>query len=116
MYHRAVDLNRFLGERTPRWTELEGLLERVERGGLHTLPVAEAQRFAALYRTVSGDLMVARTRTANAEVVDYLNDLVARAYVQVYRSPRLRLGCLLHMCSNQHTLHMLLHMTIQMHI
>jgi uncharacterized membrane protein SpoIIM required for sporulation len=91
VYHRAVDLNRFLGERTPRWTELEGLLERVERGGLHTLPVAEAQRFAALYRTVSGDLMVARTRTANAEVVDYLNDLVARAYVQVYRSPRLRL-------------------------
>jgi len=85
-----VDLNRFLEERSPRWQELEGLLARLERGGLHTLPVADARQFVALYRLASGDLMMARSRSASVEVVDYLNDLVARAYVHVYHGPRIR--------------------------
>ena len=87
-----MDVRSFLEDRSARWLELERLLERVEGAGLAGLPIDEARRFVALYRSASGDLMMARSRSASADVVDYLNDLVARAYVHVYRGPPLRLG------------------------
>lgn len=88
---RAADLNQFLARREGGWRRLEMLLERVEAGGLAQLSSAEVREFGALYRRASSDLVTARAKTANAEVLQYLNDLVARAYAQVYRSRRFRL-------------------------
>lgn len=87
---RATDINAFLNRRQPNWTRLEALLLRVEQHGLHTLTPAEVREFGILYRRTSSDLVSARAKTANAEVLQYLNDLVARAYSQVYRSRRFR--------------------------
>jgi len=87
---RGSDLNRFLNRRRSDWDRLEVLLRRVEEAGLNRLPPAEAREFGTLYRRASSDLVTARAKTANAEVLDYLNDLVARAYAQVYRSRRFR--------------------------
>lgn len=81
---KGFDVNRFLGERRPEWEELEDLLARVEGSGLATLGIDGARRFGKLYRSVSSDLIRARTERVDASVTDYLNDLVARAYAQIH--------------------------------
>jgi len=85
---RTTDINQFLNRRQDNWRRLEALLQRVEATGLQSLSSPEAREFGTLYRRASSDLVTARAKTANAEVLDYLNDLVARAYAQVYRSRR----------------------------
>jgi uncharacterized membrane protein SpoIIM required for sporulation len=87
---RATDINQFLNRRRDNWNRLEALLQRVEAGGLRGLPPAEAREFGVLYRRASSDLVTARAKTANAEILEYLNDLVARSYAQIYRSRRFR--------------------------
>jgi uncharacterized membrane protein SpoIIM required for sporulation len=86
------DLDEFIHRRRLRWTRFEALLERVEASGLRSLPPDEVREFGRLYRRASSDLLTARARTANAEILDYLNDLVARGYSQVYRSRRISLA------------------------
>jgi uncharacterized membrane protein SpoIIM required for sporulation len=88
---RTSDLNQFLNRREPNWRRLEALLQRVEERGLESLSAADVREFGILYRRASSDLVTARAKTANAEVLEYLNDLVARAYAQVYRSRRFHL-------------------------
>jgi uncharacterized membrane protein SpoIIM required for sporulation len=81
---KGFDVNRFLGERRPDWEALETMLARVESRGLGTLGIDGARRFGKLYRSVSSDLIRARTELVDASVVDYLNDLVARSYAHVH--------------------------------
>ena len=40
-----------------------------------------------LYRQASGDLAYLSTHSSNADVVNYLNNLVGRAYTEIYRHP-----------------------------
>lgn len=80
----GFDVNRFLRERRPEWEELESLLSRVEREGMAALGIEGARRFGKLYRSVSSDLIRARTELVDAAVTDYLNDLVARSYAQIH--------------------------------
>ncbi|MBM3457812.1 MAG: stage II sporulation protein M [Armatimonadetes bacterium] len=86
--HQPGDLNQFLVRRQPDWTRLEQLLAQVEQQGLSRLSFPELREFGRLYRRASSDLIAARARTANAGVLEYLNDLVARSYSQIYRSSR----------------------------
>ena len=81
---RGFDVNRFVEERTPVWTRLEQMLKQVERNGLASLSLAAARDFGKLYRAVSSDLIRARTEIVNATIVDYLNDVVARAYAVMH--------------------------------
>jgi uncharacterized membrane protein SpoIIM required for sporulation len=91
----GFDVNRFVEERGAAWSRLEHLLSQIEQSGLATLDLAGAREFGRLYRAVSSDLLRARTKLVNAAVVDYINDLVARAYAvqhgttQVARGRRL---------------------------
>ena len=85
---RPTDINQFLTRRQESWRRLETLLERVEAGSLQRLSPEEVREFGVLYRRASSDLVTARAKTANAEVLQYLNDLVARAYAQIYRTRR----------------------------
>jgi uncharacterized membrane protein SpoIIM required for sporulation len=87
---RTTDINQFLVRRQDSWRRLEALLQQVEEQGLQQLSSIEVREFGILYRRASSDLVTARAKTANAEILEYLNDLVARAYSQVYRSRRLQ--------------------------
>ncbi|HTE21347.1 MAG TPA: stage II sporulation protein M, partial [Armatimonadota bacterium] len=69
---RTTDINQFLNRRQDQWRRLEVLLQRVEGGGLGGLSVAEVREFGILYRRASSDLVTARAKTANAEVLEYL--------------------------------------------
>jgi uncharacterized membrane protein SpoIIM required for sporulation len=84
---QGFDVNRFVAERTAAWTRLEQLLRRAELGGLSVLDLATARELSKLYRAVSSDLIRARTEHVNAGVVDYLNDIVARAYAVIHGAP-----------------------------
>ncbi len=81
---KGFDVNRFLTERRPDWEALSGLLAQIERAGLRSLGIDGARRFGKLYRSVSSDLIRARTELVDASVTEYLNDLVARAYAHVH--------------------------------
>lgn len=92
-----MDLNAFIEERRPRWRKLERLVEQAEAGGMATVAtrvkvepgqdrgVVAARDLAELYRGACADLIRARTETANAELIGYLNGLVGRAYGVIYR-------------------------------
>ena len=81
---QGFDVNRFVDERTPVWTRLEQVLRRAEQEGLASLQLSGARELSRLYRAVSSDLIRARTEQVNAGVVDYLNDIVARAYAIIH--------------------------------
>jgi uncharacterized membrane protein SpoIIM required for sporulation len=84
---QGFDVNHFIDERTPAWTRLEQLLRRAESSGLASLELSTARELGKLYRAVSSDLIRARTERVNASVVDYLNDVVARAYTVIHGAP-----------------------------
>ena len=68
--------------------ELESLIARVEAWGLGTLTAAELSRLPVLYRATLSSLSVARAISLDANVVEYLESLAARAYVCVYGAKR----------------------------
>ncbi len=90
-----MELNEFMARGRPRWERLSALLDAVQRGGLRGLSLEESRELGRLYRAASSDLLWARGRAASAEVVDYLNDLVARGYACTYPGERARLSDLL---------------------
>lgn len=87
-----MDIYRFLEKGRPRWEGLEKLLVHIENRGFKSLEVEEARLFGVLYRRTSSDLLMAQSKTANVELLAYLNDLVARSYAQIYTGHRLRIG------------------------
>lgn len=107
----SVDLNAFVEERRPRWRRLEQLVQGLESGGVRALSraaphpgpapaargegdrvVETARELAQLYRAACADLIRARSETANAELIGYLNGLVGRSYAAIYRGKRFRLA------------------------
>ena len=85
---RGFDVNRFVQERGPDWSRLEASLSQIEQHGLARLKLSEARSFARLYRRVSSDLVQARNAQLNATMLDYLNDIVARAYAIMHTARR----------------------------
>lgn len=85
---QGFDVNRFVEERSAAWGRLEHLLLRIEREGLSSLELPAVREFGRLYRAVSNDLLRARGEMVNAAVVDYINDIVARAYAVMHAPAR----------------------------
>ena len=78
------------GERTialrrDRWERLGALLERVHGGGLAGLAPGEVREFARLYRETAADLARLRTEEADADVLGYVERLVAGGHNALYR-------------------------------
>ncbi len=87
-----MELAPFLESRRPRWSKLESLLDRAEARGLSKLDLDDAKALSKLYRGASSDLLFVRARGGAAEVTEYLNALVGRAYALTYPGKRVRLG------------------------
>ena len=81
---QGFDVGRFVKERGPVWEDLGRMLSEVEQRGLGHLDLAGARRLGKLYRATCSDLVRARSELVDATIVDYLNDLVARAYAQLH--------------------------------
>lgn len=85
---------RFRRERERTWTELEALVERCERGGIGSVGPERLTRLPVLYRATLSSLGVARANVLDKGLLDYLESLVARAYLVVY-APRRSFGAVL---------------------
>ncbi|MBX7098592.1 MAG: stage II sporulation protein M [Myxococcaceae bacterium] len=85
-----MEIAHFVDQRRPRWVALELLLQKAETQGLTVLALEEARELSRLYRSASSDLLQVRARGGAAEVSEYLNDLVGRAYALTYPGQRLR--------------------------
>lgn len=84
----------YVARRQEAWNRLRWLSEKSDATpGALTAP--ELREFVALYRQASSDLAAVRTRSGNEGLVAYLNDLCARSYSVMYRSPRRPLGTLI---------------------
>ena len=62
------------------WRELEDMVRRVERRGVHSLSLDELQRLPILYRAALSSLSVARTIALDRNLLLYLENLALRAY------------------------------------
>jgi uncharacterized membrane protein SpoIIM required for sporulation len=79
-----MDARHFVEDRRRLWSQLERLLDRAQARGFGALAHQEARELATLYRQASSDLIEARSLVGSYEIEQYLNDLVARAYGQLY--------------------------------
>jgi uncharacterized membrane protein SpoIIM required for sporulation len=82
-----VNEQAFVERREEDWMRLTRLCD-VADSGASKLTGQDMREYVRLYRRVSTDLSVARTKTRNLALVDFLNDLVGRAYGTLYRTPR----------------------------
>lgn len=84
----ALKSAQFRKEREAAWRELEGLLDRIEKSGLRSLPAPELNRLPTLYRSAVSSLSVAQAISLDKNLLDYLTALVGRAYICVYGTKR----------------------------
>lgn len=77
----------FVERREADWRRLQYLCDKGD-ATVRSLSGEELREFVRLYRRANTDLALVRTRSTNQAMVDYLNDLVARAYAVLYRAPR----------------------------
>jgi len=70
--------------REASWRELETLVAKVERRGVHTLSLEELEKLPILYRAALSSLSVARTIALDRNLLLYLENLALRAFLAVY--------------------------------
>jgi len=78
----------FRRERERTWIALDRLVSRAERNGLGSLGASDLARLPVLYRATLSSLSVARAISLDRNLVEFLESLSARAYVQVYGPKR----------------------------
>src|SRR5579862_545345 len=77
----------FKTRRESDWQRLTHLCDSAEVSPAK-LKGEEFHEFIRLYRRASADLALARTQSSNVQLINFLNDVVARAYGILYRVPR----------------------------
>lgn len=75
---------RFRAEREGDWKRLEGLVRKVESSGVRSLSYHDARDLASTYRQTISSLSVAREISLDRALLDYLDNLSARAYLVIY--------------------------------
>lgn len=80
-----MDIDRFIDEHEPQWTELGDLVRRAGPRGSR-LTAAEVHRLVTLYRVTSTHLSIARGRLADPALSRRLTILVSRAGAVIYGS------------------------------
>ncbi len=90
----SLQSRKFRRERMESWKRLEELLNRCESAGLRSLSGAELAELPVLYRGALSSLSVARSISLDRALIEYLENLSARAYFAVYRPKRRMLTAL----------------------
>jgi uncharacterized membrane protein SpoIIM required for sporulation len=79
-----IDLERFIDEEKKYWTELETILDKLDRDPLRRMNLPEIKRFHYLYQRTSSDLARVMGFSAETEIRRYLESLVGHAYAEVH--------------------------------
>ena len=81
-----LDVPRFTAAERPYWQELDRLLRRLDDDPGASMTLAEAERFHYLYQRSSADLSRLSTFSADPDLREYLESLVARAYAEIHET------------------------------
>src|ERR1051325_8747920 len=81
-----IDLQRFIASSRPSWSELDGMLNRLEGQPNLRLTLDEVRRFHHLYERTAADLARITTFSSEPETRRYLENLVARAYGEIHET------------------------------
>lgn len=81
-----VDLQRFIGNERPYWTELEKMLDRMEADPNTRMSLDQLQHFHQLYERTSASLAKITTFSSEPETRHYLESLVGRAYGEIHET------------------------------
>ncbi|MDH3348545.1 MAG: stage II sporulation protein M [Desulfobulbaceae bacterium] len=87
-----LDLEKFIHTEEPFWRELEENLTRLEQNRALRFDLNEVQRFHYLYQRASADLGKLMTFSAEQDIRQYLEALVARAYAEIHEIRERRLA------------------------
>jgi uncharacterized membrane protein SpoIIM required for sporulation len=80
-----MNIDQFVAQRSPVWEQFDAALTRAENAP-EALSHDDVQQLVQLYRRTCSDLNLARSYTANPEILGRLNALAGRAYRFVYRA------------------------------
>jgi uncharacterized membrane protein SpoIIM required for sporulation len=75
---------KFVERREPDWKRLVHLCDKADASTAF-LTGADFHDLINVYRRVGGDLALARTQGGNTQLIQFLNDIVARAYAIIHR-------------------------------
>src|SRR5260221_1584721 len=78
-----MDIDTFINNRSHVWPELAALLDTADS---RELAHDEVHHLVGLYRRACSDLNLARSYTANPELIGRLNQVTGRAYRYVYQA------------------------------
>ncbi len=84
-----MTLDQFIAARQANWRHLEALLKQAEQD-VATLPEDRLHDLGRLYRLAASDLALAQRDFPSHRVALYLNGLIGRAHVLIYRGEPLR--------------------------
>jgi uncharacterized membrane protein SpoIIM required for sporulation len=81
-----IDLQKFIANERPIWTELEKILDRIEMDPNARLSLEKVQRFHQLYERTAADLAKLTTYSSEPETRRFLENLVSRAYGEIHET------------------------------
>ena len=81
-----IDLQKFISEERPYWSELESELDRLEKRPELKLNLSGLERFHYLYQRTSGDLAKIKTFASEPNTRAFLESLVARAFGEIHET------------------------------
>lgn len=81
-----IDLQKFISEERRYWSELEAVLDRLEKKPEYRLKLGHLERFHYLYQRASADLAKISTFSAEPNTRLYLESLVGRAFGEIHET------------------------------
>jgi uncharacterized membrane protein SpoIIM required for sporulation len=81
-----IDLQKFIKEERTYWSELEAVLDRLEKRPELKLNLSNIERFHYLYQRTSGDLAKIKTFASEPNTLAFLESLVARAFREIHET------------------------------
>jgi uncharacterized membrane protein SpoIIM required for sporulation len=81
-----IDLQKFITEERRYWSELEAVLDRLEKKPEYRLTLGHLERFHYLYQRASADLAKISTFSAEPNTRRYLESLVGRAFGEIHET------------------------------
>ena len=81
-----INLQKFISEERSYWSELESVLDRLEKQPELKLSLSRLERFHYLYQRASGDLAKIKTFASEPNTRAFLESLVARAFGEIHET------------------------------
>jgi uncharacterized membrane protein SpoIIM required for sporulation len=81
-----IDLEKFISEERPFWTELEQCVRGLEDEPDRRMDLTAVKRFHYLYQRASSDLSRIKTFSTEPEIRRYLESLISRAFSEIHET------------------------------